>query len=109
MKLLVSGVVIEVIDQARWTVHWGGLNNPHGGLEGQLTKCRQRGRLSARHTQVLELAAPKGDWDRIAAIVHEADALKRAGPAQSPLHQPLGRNHSQTNLKRRGAAPAGAA
>jgi hypothetical protein len=35
------------------------------------------GRLSGRHAQVLELAAPDCEWDRIAALVHEADASKR--------------------------------
>jgi hypothetical protein len=87
-------------------VHWGGLNNPHGGLEGKLTKCRlnglvfyvrenvavmggqflvssgermgwKQGRLSRRHAQILELAAPEVHWDRIAAVVHHADSLKR--------------------------------
>jgi hypothetical protein len=37
-------------------------------------KC---GRLSGRHRQILELLAPLDEWDRIAGIVHEADALKR--------------------------------
>jgi hypothetical protein len=89
-----------------WLVHWGGLSNPHGGLEGKLTKCRlgglvfyvreniavrgghfqvssgerigwKRGRLSKRHKQILELAAPDAEWDRIAAVVHDADALNR--------------------------------
>jgi hypothetical protein len=89
-----------------WEVHWGGIGNPHGGLEGKLTKCRlgqtifyvrenvaplgghfqvsagermgwKQGRLSRRHLQVLELAAPAADWQRIAQIVHDADALKR--------------------------------
>jgi len=82
------------------------LNNPHGGLEGQLTKCRlgrlvfyvreniacpgghfhvsagermgwKQGRLSRRHAQILELAAPDNDWDRLAGIVHAMDNLKR--------------------------------
>jgi hypothetical protein len=35
------------------------------------------GRLSGRHAQVLELAAPNCEWDRLAALVHEADASKR--------------------------------
>src|SRR5262249_44569645 len=30
----------EVVAVTQWAVHWGGLNNPHGGLGGQLTKCR---------------------------------------------------------------------
>jgi hypothetical protein len=67
-----------------WEVHWGGIGNPHGGLEGMLSKCRigatifyvreaiavygshfsvtagermgwKQGRLSRRHAQVLEL------------------------------------------------------
>jgi hypothetical protein len=37
----------------------------------------KRGRLSGRHTQILELAAPEYEWDRIAGIVHKADAWKR--------------------------------
>jgi hypothetical protein len=82
------------------------LNNPHGGLEGLLTKCRfdgivfyvreniacpgghfhvsagermgwKQGRLSRRHAQILELAAPEDDWNRIATTVHEVDRLKR--------------------------------
>lgn len=35
------------------------------------------GRLSKRHLQILELAAPDNDWNRIAAVVHEVDGLKR--------------------------------
>jgi hypothetical protein len=95
-----------VLDQVPWTVHWGGIDNPSGGLEGQLTKCRlgdtvfyvreniafmgghfmvssgermgwKQGRLSGRHAQILELAAPEHDWERIAAVVQGADALKR--------------------------------
>jgi hypothetical protein len=87
-------------------VHWGGLNNPQGGLEGKLLKCRlgqfvffvrenfvgrgghfmvsagermgwKQGRLSSRHTQVLELAAPASEWDGLAALVRAADTLKR--------------------------------
>jgi hypothetical protein len=82
------------------------LNNPHGGLEGRLTKCRfdgivfyvreniavhgghfhvsagermgwKQGRLSSRHAQILELAAPEKDWEKLAAIVHQVDRLKR--------------------------------
>jgi hypothetical protein len=89
-----------------WQVHWGGLNNPHGGLEGRLSKCRlnghvffvreniavsgghfevssgermgwKQGRLSKRHAQVLELAAVDSGWDHIAAAIQSADALKR--------------------------------
>lgn len=37
----------------------------------------KQGRLSPRHTQVLELAAPEKEWERIAAIVRDADALQR--------------------------------
>ncbi len=37
----------------------------------------KRGRLSARHCQILELVAPDAEWDRIAGIVHEIDAWKR--------------------------------
>jgi hypothetical protein len=95
-----------VLDQAPWPVHWGGLGNPHGGLEGKLTKCRlgttvfyvreniapcggpflvsagermgwKQGRLSSRHVQVLELLAPDPEWRRMAALVHETDALNR--------------------------------
>jgi hypothetical protein len=95
-----------VLAQVPWQVHWGGICNPHGGLEGQLTKCRlgqvvfyvreniaprgghflvaagermgwKQGRLSRRHDQVLELAAPEGEWDRIAAALKEVDTLKR--------------------------------
>jgi hypothetical protein len=95
-----------VLDQVPWQVHWGGLNNPHGGLEGMLTKCRfdgivfyvreniagqgghfhvssgermgwKQGRLSKRHTQILELAAPEHEWSRIATIVHDADSFGR--------------------------------
>lgn len=89
-----------------WEVHWGGIGNPHGGLEGKLTKCRfgqttfyvrenlapsgghfqvsagermgwKQGRLSPRHLQVLELAAPVDQWNRIAILVHDLDALHR--------------------------------
>ena len=95
-----------MLDQVPWQVHWGGLNNPHGGLEGMLTKCRfdgivfyvreniavhgghfhvsagermgwKQGRLSSRHAQILELAAPEKDWEKLAAIVHQVDRLKR--------------------------------
>jgi hypothetical protein len=95
-----------VLAQVPWTVHWGGLNNPQGGLEGQLTMCRlgrvvfyvreniafqgghfmvssgermgwKQGRLSRRHLQVLELAAPEEAWDQLAAVVQEVDAQKR--------------------------------
>jgi len=95
-----------VLEQVPWQVHWGGLNNPHGGLEGRLTKCRfdgivfyvreniavlgghfhvsagermgwKQGRLSKRHTQILELAALEKDWNRLAPIVHDVDRLKR--------------------------------
>ena len=88
-------------------IHWGGLGNPHGGLEGQLTRCRlgkvvfcvreniavagghflvsagermgwKRGRLSRRHVQVLELLAPQKEWSRLAGLVHEVDPLKRS-------------------------------
>jgi hypothetical protein len=37
----------------------------------------KQGRLSRRHQQVLELAAPESHWERLAKLVHEADALKR--------------------------------
>ena len=37
----------------------------------------KRGRLSRRHAQLLELAAPENDWERIAAIVQAMDTLKR--------------------------------
>ena len=89
-----------------WEVHWGGIGNPHGGLEGKLTKCRlgqtifyvrenlipsgghfqvsagermgwKQGRLSRRHLQVLELAAPAEQWTHIANLVQDLDALKR--------------------------------
>src|SRR5207237_2043872 len=90
----------------QWAVHWGGLNNPPGGLGGQLTKCRWRktnivfyvreniaaeqfcvssgerkgwkeGRLSPRHSRVLQLAAPSGWWEPIADLVRRADRLRR--------------------------------
>jgi hypothetical protein len=82
------------------------LGNPHGGLEGKLTKCRlggtvfyvrenvavqgghfmvsagermgwKQGRLARRHAQVLELVAPADEWAGIANLVHQADALQR--------------------------------
>jgi hypothetical protein len=37
----------------------------------------KRGRLSNRHRQVLELAAPESEWERVASIIHDIDALKR--------------------------------
>jgi hypothetical protein len=37
----------------------------------------KRGRLSPRHLQVLELAAPEHLWDQIAALVQDMDGLKR--------------------------------
>jgi hypothetical protein len=37
----------------------------------------KQGRLSRRHAQILELAAPDNDWDRLAGIVHAMDNLKR--------------------------------
>jgi hypothetical protein len=41
----------------------------------------KQGRLSRRHLQILELAAPEGVWNQIAALVRDADALKR------PVHR----------------------
>jgi hypothetical protein len=95
-----------VLAQVPWLIHWGGIGNPHGGLEGLLTKCRlgeavfyvrenistfgghfhvsagermgwKRGRLAKRHSQVLELAAPPKEWDRLAEIVQQTDGLHR--------------------------------
>jgi len=37
----------------------------------------KQGRLARRHLQVLELAALPSEWERIAKLVHEVDALKR--------------------------------
>jgi len=37
----------------------------------------KQGRLSRRHAQVLELAAPDNDWDWLARLVHAMDTLKR--------------------------------
>jgi hypothetical protein len=113
-----------------WQVHWGGIGNPQGGLEGQLTKCRlggvvfyvreniafqgghfqvssgermgwKQGRLSRRHQQILELAAPPGQWDRIAALVHRVDGLKR--PVRSnrrftiPCPKQFSKKHGRTS------------
>jgi hypothetical protein len=95
-----------VLAQVPWQIHWGGICNPHGGLEGQLTKCRldgvvfyvreniairgghfgissaermdwKQGRLASRHLQVLELAAPADYWERIAEVIHDVDAFRR--------------------------------
>ena len=95
-----------MLAQVTWQVHWGGLGNPHGGLEGKLTKCClnktvfyvreniavsgghfyvsagermgwKQGRLSRRHTQILELAAPEEEWERLAKVVQQEDGLHR--------------------------------
>jgi hypothetical protein len=91
-----------VVAAARWTCHWGGINNPEGGLAGQLTKCRLGGlvfyvrentardhfnqssgermamkRGEVRGVQVLELWAPPAMWGRVADLVRAADPLGR--------------------------------
>jgi hypothetical protein len=75
-----------IIDQIDWLVHWGGIQNSAGGLDGKLSKCslgecvfyvrenfqplgghiavssgerlrwKSGGNVSKRHKQVLELA-----------------------------------------------------
>lgn len=97
---------LEVLQQVPWQIHWGGLGNPQGGLEGKLTRCRlgkmlfyvrenirasgghflvsagermgwKHGRLSSRHSPVLELLAPEEEWSRLADLVHDIDVLNR--------------------------------
>lgn len=94
---------VTVLAACEWTVHWGGINNPEGGLHGRLTKCRTAAGLlfyvrenaaldhfamssgermamkrgECRGVQVLELWAPATVWDAVAGLVRAADALGR--------------------------------
>lgn len=96
-----------VLDQCQWRVHRNTADQGVGGLDGKLTKCSLDGvvfyvRESLKHAggsfmmtsgerlswkqgtptagsskQVLELCCPTAAWERIAAVVAEADQLGR--------------------------------
>lgn len=108
---------ITVLATARWQIHWSGCNNPGGGIDGQVTKCRLadglvffvRENLARNHfltssnariamkrgeksggVEVLELCCSggKGRWDELAELVRDVD----------PKHRPV-RRHARFTAK----------
>jgi hypothetical protein len=92
-----------VTGRATWRIHAGGVNyGSSGGIDGQVTRLEMAGatfyvrenvrrdqfaggsgvgmalkRGESRGVGVLELCAPEGCWDAVAAAVGAADAMKR--------------------------------
>lgn len=96
--------MLTVLGKCYWLIHWGGCNNPEGGIEGQLTKCQladglvfyvrenaarahfatsSNARIAMKRGEkaggvdVLELCCRADRWEEVADLVARLDPMGR--------------------------------